>query len=231
MVPEWIIQVQDFWKRLNIDGPEDFAKKIHLPDTRLVQQVIPLRDIKIIDALIPMPFDVLLDILREIKTIDGKKVFKKATIEMINLDPRQLKIGQRFVYRQNYQSLVENVASLFKHFSVASGLSELGTYFIFGKNLNGIDSMALYLPPIVERHRKDLVVMDGIHRNYITKQIKPMINSIVVSGVSHPFPCDLMPWSSIKVIDLQEKPSDINERYFGLKTGLFRDLKHLGIDG
>ena len=73
--------------------------------------------------------------------------------------------------------------------------------------------------------------MDGIHRDYITKQLGCTINAILIKNVAIPFPCGIKSWEEIKVIGLAEKPKDINERYFNLQKELFRDLKYLGIDG
>ena len=76
-----------------------------------------------------------------------------------------------------------------------------------------------------------MVIMDGIHRNYIAKQTGHALNAILVDDIILPFPCAAKDWSEIQVIPLNQKPKDINERYFDLQQGLFRDLKYLGIDG
>jgi len=106
------------------------------------------------------------------------------------------------------------------------GLSERD----FTEQLNA-PALACYLPPIVERHGKNKVIMDGIHRNYIAKQYGVSINAILVEEISIPFPCGMREWDELQAISLDKKPADINERYFDLTKELFRDLKYLGIDG
>lgn len=114
---------------------------------------------------------------------------------------------------------------------IPSEIGALGAYFVFGGDQNSVPSLACYLPPIVERHGKHVVIMDGIHRNYIAKQFWPSINVIFVENISIPFPCGMREWEELQVIGLNQKPADINERYFDLTKELFRDLKYLGIDG
>lgn len=230
-MPEWQIDAPEYWKRLDL-APDDFVRELRLPDVKRVQKILPLRDIAVIESMVPMTAELLLYLIRRIKTLDGRPVFERARIEMVKIDPRQLKIGQRFAYRDNYQQLLEEVPGIFGRFFVGSaGLGDLGAYFIFGRDAQGEYAAACYIPPIVEKHGADLVVMDGIHRNFIQKQAGSTVTSLLVTGVSLQFPCAARDWSDIKVIGLAEKPKDINERYFELHQGLFRDLKFLGIDG
>ena len=151
---------------------------------------------------------------------------------MIRVDPRHLKIGQKFAYRENYLGLIEEVPDIFRRFAISpGGLGDLGAYFVFGLNGNNECALACYIPPIIEKHGSSLVVMDGIHRNYIAKQTGVAINTILIENVSIPFPCGLRNWDEVKIISLKDKPKDINERYFNLNKNSFRDLKYLGIDG
>lgn len=230
-MPEWQIELNEYLKRLNLEI-EELEGQLNLPNIKKITKVLPLRNIKTIRSLIPISSDLLLYLLRRIKTLDNRKPFEKVKMRMIKLDPHHLKIGQKFVYRENYQKLLEEVPDIFSRFLVTTGgLSDLGAYFVFGVNGDNTYSLACYIPPIVERHGSDLVIMDGIHRNFIAKQIGVSLNAILVENVSLPFPCAAKEWSEIRVISLEEKPKDINERYFSLKKGLFRDLKYLGIDG
>ena len=174
----------------------------------------------------------LLYLLRRIRTLGGQTLFENIRIQMVRVDPRHLKVGQKFVYRENYQKLLEEVPDVFKRFMVtAGGLGDLGAYFTFGFNGDDCYSMACYLPPLVEKQGSDLVIMDGIHRNYIAKQSGLAINVILVEDVALPFPCEIRCWSDVRVIPLAEKPKLLCERYFDLNKNLFRDLKYLGIDG
>lgn len=228
---QWQIEPQEYLKRLNLKQ-EEFKQRLRLPDIEGITKIIPLRDLKVIQSLIPIDSELVLYLLRQIKTLDSQMPFKNIRIQMFNADPRQLKVGQRFVYRENYLKLLEGLPNTFNQFMVASGgLGNLGAYFVFGLNGDGRYSMACYLPPVVEKHGGDLVIMDGIHRNYIGKQASPTVNTILVEDIDLPFPCGIKNWSDVTVIPLADKPKDLKDRYFDLNKGLFRDLKYLGVDG
>ena len=230
-MPAWQIDAQEYLKRLNL-RPEEFRKRLKLPDIEGMTKIIPLRDLVSIHSLIPVSSDMVLYLLRQIRTLDSRMPFGNIKTQMVRMDPRQLKIGQKFVYRENYQKILEGVPDIFRQFMVtAGGLGDLGAYFVFGLNGDDRYAMACYLPPIVEKQGTELVIMDGIHRNYIAKQAGLAVNAILVEGVELPFPCGIHDWSDITVIPLAEKPKELAERYFDLNKGLFRDLKYLGIDG
>ncbi|MBI5732747.1 hypothetical protein HY967_02180 [Candidatus Jorgensenbacteria bacterium] len=228
---EWQIDISKYLERLEINQ-EELSLRLRLPEVKAVNQVIPLRDIIDIDSIMPLHKNWIHHIVRHITTLDGQHPFTKAKFQMVKVDPRHLKIGQRFVYRENYQALLEMVPNVFHEFLVTNGgLSDLGAYFVFGRDENDIYSLATYLPPLIELHGSNLVIMDGIHRNYIAKQMGTTLNAILLTEIDIPFPCGPRDWSEIEIISLEDKPKDINNRYFDLNKDLFRDLKYLGIDG
>ena len=228
---QWQIDPHEYLKSLNLKQ-EEFKRRLKLPKIDEITKIIPLRDLKMIQSLIPIELELVLYLLRKIRTLDGQMPFGGINIQMVRIDPRHLKIGQKFVYRENYQRLLEEVPDIFRQFMVtAGGLGDLGAYFVFGLNGDDHYSMACYLPPVTEKHGSDLVIMDGIHRNYIAKQSGLAINVILVENVVLPFPCGVRCWLDVRVIPLAEKPKALEERYFDLNKGLFRDLKYLGIDG
>ena len=108
-------------------------EKLNLPSIEEITKIIPLRDIHKITSLVPMSFDLLLYLLRKIPTLDGRYPFTETSISMTRMDPRNLKIGQKFVYRENYLGLLEEVPDIFQRFAVTpGGLGDLGAYFVFG---------------------------------------------------------------------------------------------------
>ncbi len=228
--PKWEIEKEKFLERLGISERE-FRKKLCIPDLKRVETIVPLRYMRQIDAISPLSFEMLKCLLSRMKTLGGVPAFENADFQLCKIDPQHLKIGQRFVYRENYQNLLESLPALLGKFVLSSGIGDLGSYFIFGEDMRGIQALACYMPPIIEQHGSDFVVMDGIHRNYIAKQLGKTLSSIVVANPSVPFPCSPKSWSEIKVISLSEKPKSVSERYFDLTKELFRDLKYLGIDG
>ncbi|MEX2053276.1 MAG: hypothetical protein WD898_03565, partial [Candidatus Paceibacterota bacterium] len=129
-------------------------------------------------------------------------------------------------------NLLEKVPDIFHSFLVTNGgLADLAAYFVFGFDENNEYAMACYMPPMIEKHGSDLVVMDGIHRNYLIRQSGMTLNVLLIDNISFPFPCGVREWSDITVIPLDSKPEALAMRYFDLRQGLFRDLKYLGIDG
>ncbi|MBI2036884.1 MAG: hypothetical protein HYT14_00810 [Candidatus Liptonbacteria bacterium] len=228
--PEWEIEKREFLKRMDV-SESDFVRELHLPDFRAVRRIVPLRFLRSIESLIPLTHEMLFALVSKMRTQGGQHPFRNARLQICRIDPNHVKIGQRFAYRENYQMLLEEVPGLFGKFAIASGLNDLGAYFAFGADEDGLPALACYLPPLVEQHGGDLVVMDGIHRNFLTKQLGATINTILITGVAVPFPCGIRPWSELRVIGLCDKPKDIRERYFDLDQLLFRDLKFLGIDG
>lgn len=227
---EWEIPRSDFLERVGCDE-ETFVDGLRLPNFQSVKKIVPLRGMRRINCIVPMSLDVLESILRKMRTLGGELVFQNSELELGPINPSNLKVGQKFVYRETYQSLLEDMPRILRGFALQTKIKGLGAYFIFGEDEFGERVMACYLPPFIEQHGTDDVVMDGIHRNFIIKQIGTTINAIKIRNVSRPFPCGLHPWSDVRVISLKDKPADINERYFELNKSLFRDLKYLGIDG
>ncbi len=229
-MPEWEISFKDYLRRMRCT-PKLFENKLNLPRINDVKKVLPLRNLKNIDSIVPIKKEFLLTIIKKIKTIDGQSPFKDSVIKMIKIDSSHLKVGQKFVYRENYQSMLENLSNIFSDFSIPSGICDLGAYMVFGKDKNRNYCLSYYIPPIIEKHGSDLVIMDGIHRNFINKQVGSTPSVILVENINVPFPCSLHSWDDIKIISLKHKPKDINKRYFDLNAFRFRDLKYLGIDG
>lgn len=229
--PEWEIDFEKYLEHLNLNE-RDFRNCLQLPPVGKIKRVIPLKDIQEVGSILPLTQEFLFQILRKVKTLDNQSPFQNSEFEMLKLDPLQLRIGQKYAYRENYIGLLEGLSGIFcqKH-AINSGITNLGAFMVFGRDVYNQQVLAFYIPPIVEQHNFGLVIMDGIHRDYMTLQMGVTIFALVVSSVSVPFPCSAQKWKELKMIGLAEKPPDINERYFDLRQNLFRDLKYLGIDG
>lgn len=230
-MPEWTIASQEYFVRLGL-GPESFRQRLNLPRVEDVEQVIPLRDMVSVESLVPMPMKFLEYLLRHIRTVDNAFPYIRSRIQPLRMNPRLLKIGQRYVYRENYQGILETMSGIFHEFAVTDGgVSDLGAYFVFGKDVASAYCMACYLPPIIEKHGSDLIVMDGIHRNWSAMQTGANPLVLLIENIEVPFPCTPHEWSDIQVISLNAKPKDLEKRYFDIAPKYFRDLKFLGIDG
>lgn len=232
----WQINFEDYLKRLNCSSRK-WKQELLLPHTEKVKKIVPLRTLAKIESIMPISKRLLLHTIRQIQTFDGEYPFKNADIKMLRIDPEQLLVGQKYIYRENYSHILENLSrTVFSNFCVTDTLSNLGAYFVFGYDTsnNSQDEelcLALYIPPLIEKHNLHLVIMDGIHRNYLIKQVGTTINSILIENVEVAFPCSVESWQKTKVISLKEKPLNLEDRYFKMNKNLFRDLKHLGIDG
>ena len=98
-----------------------------------------------------------------------KKVYGGLEIHQRFIDPRSLKLGQKFVYRKNYIAILENFPDIFKELSMAKGFAQLSAYIIVGSDYEGRKVFAHYLPPIVEQHGQSLILMVGVSTNYLTR--------------------------------------------------------------
>jgi len=229
---EWQVAFPEYLERLDM-SLDTFEEHLHLPNTRQVKQVIPLRDIKEVHSIYPLHNGLLEKLVRGMKTLDGQHhPFEKSDFQLVQIDPSHLKSGQCFVYKEVYTSIIEDLPRMFtKNYAQPQGVNQLGAFMIFGWDAEKNYSLAYYMPPIIEQHGNELILMDGTHRSYTTKQMGVMINAILIKNVSTPFPCTPHYWKDVKVISLKDKPTDINLRYFNIQKNLFRDLKWLGIDG
>lgn len=163
-------------------------------------------------------------------TLEGQdtRPYQDCTIQRARVDPYNLLVGQTFVERPKYQRLIESLNQAFQGFCINHGFAKCISLIVLGKINDGSLALAHYLPPIVEEHSCGLHLLDGVHRNFLTKAIGTTIETIIIKGVKTPFPCEVGEWSRVKIVE--QKPPR-NERFINLKPILFRDLKWVGIDG
>lgn len=232
MLPEWEISFEEYLERMQINQ-RHFETCLQLPKINSIRKVIPLKNLAKVNTVIPLKKKFFEQIIRNITTLDKKeKPFKSSEVNLVKVYPDQLKIGQKFVYRENYQKLIEQIPAIFDEYLICSGIYDLGAFVLTGLDAQENYCLAYYLPPIIEQHyKKGLVIMDGIHRNFINRQIGHTLNAIIVNNVKVPFPCSFHSWNEIQIIPLKNKPKDIKKRYFDINSDLFRDLKYFGIDG
>lgn len=103
-MPKWQIDSQEYLKRLGLNR-KDFEKLLKLPKTDELRKVLPLREMKRVQSIIPISSELLLYLIRRIRTLDGQLPFRDSEISQVVVNPHQLKIGQKFVYRENYQNM------------------------------------------------------------------------------------------------------------------------------
>lgn len=157
-----------------------------------------------------------------------KQVYEDCKIDLITVDPRSLRLGQTFVERSKCHGMLESLSSIFSGFCVAPGFVRGIPSIVYGETKDGTRVLAHYLPPIIEEHKGGPILIDGVHRHYLVRAIGSSIDSIIVRNPCVPFPCAIHDWSKVRIVD--QKP-ERGERFLQLRTDLFRDFSHVGIDG
>ncbi len=187
-----------------------------------------------------MPDKFLEKMLRNVPLLgEDEMPYKDARISNCRFHPGNLKIGQTFLQENKIINLL-NVPKVFSGYASIQGLglSKLPPLFIYFEKLINNEKMplvAFYVPPIIEAYNNSFVILDGIHRSYISKGAGTSMSYIVVerkweekTEIDETLPFIPHCWQEINVV--KEKPP-IEERYFGLKRQNFRLLNHVGIDG
>lgn len=192
--------------------------------------VVSLRDITKVLAVQVMPLPYLFRLLESV-TLAGDpsvRIYKDCTIRLVRSDPHQLLVGQTFVEKHKCWSLLNNFKNIFADFCVTRGTAKCGALIVLGETVHGLLGVAHYIPPLVELHSVGHALLDGLHRSFLQKNVGTTGESVLISGVPHRFPCALHDWKDVRSVDV--KPPK-EERFFDLVPELFRDVKHVGIDG
>ncbi len=215
------LSFEDFAVRTGI-GPSDLFRGWQ-PATGIVS----LRELEVEDLRV-MPTAYLKQILQSV-TLSGRdcRPYLACEIETGRIDPSLLRIAQTFVERTKYQAMLEKFSTLFRNFCVNKGVAKCTALIAYGRTSDGNHAIAHYLPPIIEKHQ-DMLLLDGIHRNFLVMTVGTTLESIIVHGVNVDFPCTPQRWSKINIVG-QKPPRE--ERFFNLRVDLFRNLEGVGIDG
>ena len=197
--------------------------------------VVSLRDLRSVNEMLAFTTESFRALIRRIplRTGGSDLVFPyedASSIRVYAREPSGLEIGQRFILNRKLLSIMTHLGlggDVFEGFEI-NGFSQMMPQRLYGVDQEGNKAIAFYIPPIVEIHGLDAVLVDGIHRCYITGRVGATVTSVHITGVAAPLPFDVIPWAESKTVD--EKPT-IEERYKNLDRSLFRDLSYVGIDG
>ena len=233
----FFLEVPEFQRRTGLDLTKYGGSK--------VRGIVALRELKVVRHIQLMPTKYLDALLRAIPLVGSTNIqdstvteaegdvlvfpYQQAVFQHGLVDPRNLLMGQTFVQRPKYNNLLEKFNGLFAEFCGSRGFAQCSPMLVFGQ-VEGSDDLVLahYLPPIVEMHENRQVLMDGLHRNFITMGTGGPLEAITIVHVGKQFPSDVHDWGNVTPVDT--KP-DRAVRYNNLKPELFRDLKYVGIDG
>ena len=193
-------------------------------------RIIPLRNIIKIDDLSYAKKEFLESIIKAVPLKDNPdiKPYKKSKIDIYRVQPKGIQIGQTFALTQKTNRLLTNVLNIFNEFHVSHGYSKMEPVIIYGKDKEDYPAIAFYIPPIIENHNGNAVLLDGIHRSLICSAAGTTINAVHLSKIDVNLPFEPMEWNKLKLMD--EKPPTIG-RYNNLKLDLFRQLTYVGVDG
>ncbi|MFH1047415.1 MAG: hypothetical protein V1738_03875 [Patescibacteria group bacterium] len=194
------------------------------------ERIVSLRDLTQVLNVQAMPKTYLQRLLNSITLAGDPSLHPYAgcRIQTLRLDPRSLLVGQTFIERPKYNSLIERFPDLFANFCLTKGFAKLTAQIVLGRLANGETAIAHYLPPIVEQHDARTLLMDGMHRNFILLAAGTTVEAIKIHDVLIPFPCRPQRWDAVCAVD-RKPPKE--ERFFDLEPDLFRDIKSVGIDG
>jgi hypothetical protein len=200
-----------------------------------VESIVALRDIESVHCIEAMSDCVLESLLRNVplKSDIESKPYKDSNIEIYSIDPKGLCVGQSFVHEEKILSLLTGFQSVFKGFC-SGGLSKLYPLTVYGTAAKE-DVAALYVPPIIESFNGSHVILDGIHRSFLSMGAGTTMTYVVITKKQRNLEEELesLPftprgWDAVKMF--KEKPKR-EDRYFGLKDYNFRRLDYVGIDG
>jgi len=218
------VKIEDFRNRTGISRGDLFRS------WQNSAAVVGLRELAVIDQVLVMPKDYLAAMLRGVPLLGKPDIFpyKNAVFTSLRMDPRGVLVAQTFVERKKCLNLLETFNGKLTGFLLTNGVAKCTAFIAHGLTKDGVAAVAHYVPPLVELQGDRHILLDGTHRDYLVMTIGTTIEAIVISGVSQQFPCTPVPWSEVRPVD--EKPPKA-ERNRDLMPELFRDLKHVGIDG
>lgn len=192
------------------------------------KKIVCLRQMEKTSCVEAMPKGTLDTLLRNVR-LNGNtetKPYQDANIKVFRIDPAGLYIGQTFVQEEKLLGFMSDFPRILNNFCSA-GISKLYPFIAYGES-KGKPAISFYIPPIAESYNGNYVILDGIHRSYLTKQAGTTMTYVVIEMKGNELPFIPGRWEDITLV--KDKP-EIEKRYFGLKKELFRRLDHVGIDG
>ena len=194
-----------------------------------VSTIIPLRDIVAIRHLAIMRKDFLEALVKAIPLRNEAmdQLYADSEIEVYGIEPQGMDIGQTFILSSKVLGIMSDMNSIFGDFAT-KGLSKMPPSIIYGLDRQSQSAIAFYVPPLIEHHNSDGVLLDGIHRSYICKSAGTTVTAVHVFNAASPLPFDKIEWGEAQ---LMENKPPIEQRYRNLNPKLFRDLGYVGIDG
>jgi len=208
-----------------------------------VEKIVPFKelngnlmkkDVKVVE----LPSDFVIYIIRNLKSFSGKKPYKNANIELIELERlvrKSLYSYQTFVQEDKLKK-VKKLVELEKPSIILYG-NKASLYFppiidVYSKQefLNYLNCLDLKNYDLYGNQKEDvLVIRDGTHRIYNWYKGESSLSLVISVELPNLF-IPSLPISIDKLKVVKEKPK-IEERYLYLNKNYWIDLKGSGIDG
>jgi len=218
--------------RINLPVAELEEKLGHRVNGELpgYQVIVSPRELKDVRKVCVMGRELLKSLIHNIPLRDQGEIFpyKGSEIESISCEPRGFMIGQTFVLDRKVRELMIDLPRKILSGLCLGGVASAPPLEIYGSDYNGRFAIAFYVPPIVEYHNNRPVILDGIHRSFLSKGAGATQNAIHVFNPTQRLPFEPITWTECSLMD--EKPEK-SMRYNGLDGSLYRDLGMVGIDG
>ena len=134
---------------------EDRVSFSFTPDLVGYDSIVPLREVVSIHHMAFMQHSQLEALIRSIPlrsvSLDKTFPYKCSRIQIFEIEPKGLSIGQTFVLTPKLLNIMSHLHSIFDGY-VTKGISKMLPTQIYGATALGTRVMAFYLPPLIEQH-------------------------------------------------------------------------------
>lgn len=210
---------------------DDFFDRTGLEEldlsSKYVQIVSPKQLVRIENVLAMKKKDLEI-LIRSMPLVEDLSVkpYEDCEIQFVSVDSNTLHVPQTYLLDKKLLFFMNGFRAFHGKYC-CKGLSKLEPHYLIGKDKQGIISLAIYLPPIIERRERQDLLIDGNHRTALCGGVGATAMSIVVRNPSIDPPYTGVPWHTHIV---SEKPP-VEERYHDFNPALLKDFGHIGLDG
>ena len=197
-------------------------------DLKEYNKIIPLKEIAEINGISLLEKGFVQAMIRAVPLKQDQEVilpYQQANFEIYEAAIEQFRVGQKFVLEDKILNMVTKIRGKFQDFFTSS-ISKMSPLQVYGKDCQGNNVLAFYLPPIVENHGGISSVLDGTHRCFLNLAAGSTVKVMHLYNISSPLPYNPVTWEEVKLV--KERPP-IQERYNNLEMSLFRDFGAVGI--
>ncbi len=185
-------------------------------------EIIQVEEISLLDE------KTLKSIVKAIK-LRGTEIYpyQNSEVRIYSAEPRSYLVGQLFVDSRKILRILNNLDGILNN-NFGIGITKVPPIKIYGQTATQEKALALLIPPLIEHHQNQGILIDGTHRSYICANLGIPIRGIHIYDINSPPPFIPAKWEEVKQVEI--KPPK-EQRYKQLIPELFRDLSFVGVDG